>query len=290
MGKMTKFFLLFSSVLFGFFCSNIFAQNQNRIRTLDNVSQESPLIYNGTKSVDGEFLPHGWIGNCTATAVGPKAIFTAAHCIVRNGKRVRFQSRFNNKSYVATCYVHPRANQGSFWYSDYSLCKLDGQFPEDMVYASFSFRTPAIGEKMLPNGYGAPNVGTHYWGVSYVTRFSGQDIYTCRGSNLGGGDSGGSLLTWTDDRTGKSGFDIVGVNSRGGGGCSLFNKINDSQFISWSKEMEQKLSVELCGISLDCKGDPIDPNKCPVERDIVAAIMEDLKLAKENLNQCLRSE
>lgn len=225
---------------------------------------ESPLIYNGTRSVSGEFLPMGWIGNCTGTAVGPKVIFTAAHCVT-NGKRITFTSRFDGQRYAATCTRHPQVNPRN-WFNDYAYCKLDSEFPKDMVYASFLNELPARGEDLLLNGFGAPNVGVHYWGKASVNRYGSQDIYTCGPANLGGGDSGGSLLKWSNDRSGKSGFKIVGVNSRGGGGCSLFNRVADSGFQNWSTSYSSSQGVGICGITLDCIGatppDPEPPVNC----------------------------
>ena len=245
----------------------------------------SPLIYRGTKSVSGEFLPHGWIGNCTATAVSKNVVFTAAHC-VSNGKRITFSSRFDGKKYSATCSRHPKVNT-RVWFNDYAFCKLDSEFPDDMVMATFATRTPEKGEKLLLNGYGAPNVGTHYWGNATVDRFGSQDIITCGPANLGGGDSGGSLLTWTEERSGKSGFEILGVNSRGGGGCSLFNRVSHPEFQSWAREYEKEKGVELCGISKECG---IGVDFCPIERFLVKTIEQELKDAKEALNACLKAQ
>lgn len=219
-----------------------------------------PMVYNGTRSVAGEFLPVGWIGNCTATAVGPTAIFTAAHC-VRHGATVNFRPRFGG-SFSAVCSRHSRVNTRS-WYNDYALCRLTGgPFPKDMPIATFKRRTPPVGERMLLNGFGAPTVGTHQWGRANVSRYGSQDIITCGPANLGGGDSGGPFFEWNDDRSGRTQFQIVGVNSRGGGGCSLFNRINHSEFEQWANHWSDVLGHKLCGINLDCS-DGISPEPEP---------------------------
>lgn len=225
--------------------------------------KESPALYNGTRSVDGEFLPMGFIGMCTATAVGANTIFTAAHC-VRTGQRVTFQSRFDQKSYTAICTNHPRYNTNTV-FNDYSICHLEGsnRFPDSMPKASFSFRTPAVGEKLLLNGYGAPNLRVHHWGPETVTRHGGQDIVACGRVYLGGGDSGGSLLAWTDDRSGRGGFQIVGVNSRSDRrSCSYFNRINHSEFQSWASQYESSTGRRLCGVGIQC-GQPPKPDPEP---------------------------
>jgi hypothetical protein len=224
---------------------------------------DSPALYNGTRSTASEFLPIGWIGMCTATAVGPTTIFTAAHC-VSNGQRVNFQSRFDQKTYRMICSNHPRYNTRTV-FNDYSICRLEsGRFPDDMPLASFSFRTPLVGEKLLLNGFGAPTIRVHHWGPETVTRHGNQDIVACGRVFLGGGDSGGSLLAWTEDRSGKSGFDVVGVNSRSDRrSCSYFNRINHSEFQTWSRQYETATGQKLCGVSLDCKEKKPDPEPEP---------------------------
>ena len=220
-----------------------------------------PRIFNGQRSIQGEFLPMGWIQNCTGTAVAKNVIFTASHCVT-TGKRIKFDSRFDGKSYYAVCSRHPKYNTRTV-YNDYALCKLEGEFPADMPLASFEARTPEIGEDLLLNGYGAPNVGTHHWGKEAMDRVSGQDLVACGRVYLGGGDSGGSLLAWTEDRSGKSGFKILGVNSRGGGNCSYFNRISAPEWNSWAKEYEAEKGVKLCGVSQQCTGSTPPPPPPP---------------------------
>lgn len=234
-----------------------YAEDQKKIMEL------SPKIFNGQKSVQGEFLPMGWIQNCTGTAVAKNVIFTASHCVT-TGKRIKFDSRFDGKSYYAVCSRHPEYNTRTV-YNDYALCKLEGEFPADMPLASFEARTPAIGEDLLLNGYGAPNVGTHHWGKEAMDRVDGQDLTACGRVYLGGGDSGGSLLAWTEDRSGKSGFKILGVNSRGGGNCSYFNRISAPEWQSWAKEYEAEKGVKLCGVSEVCSGVVPPPPPEPVD-------------------------
>lgn len=222
----------------------------------------APTLYRGTRSVDGEFLPMGWLGFCTATVVGPNAIFTASHC-VSTGQKVGFSSRFDGKKYAMTCTRHPQYNDRTVL-NDWAFCKLDsGTFPADMVMASFEARTPEKDEKLLLNGYGAPNLGTHHWGPELMDSLSGQDLVLCGSVVLGGGDSGGSLLAWSEDRTGKSGFKILGVNSRAGGGCSYFNAISDQRFWTFARSYEGSNSQKICGVSLKCNGSAPSPSPSP---------------------------
>lgn len=217
-------------------------------------------VYRGTKSVAGEFPAMGWIGNCTATAVAPNVVMTASHC-KSTGARITFQHRGSGKSYAGVCTRHPRYNNSTV-YNDWALCKLDESLPEGSVLASFSLERPAIGDGLLVNGFGAPNVGTHYWGKAQVTRLGEQDLTACNQATLGGGDSGGSLLKWTEDRSGKAGFVVVGVNSRGNNSCSWYNMTSHSEFKSFALQYEQDKGVKLCGVSVDCTK-PVEPVDCP---------------------------
>lgn len=227
-------------------------------------------VYRGTKSIDGEFPAMGWIGNCTATAVAPDVVMTAGHC-KSTGSRITFQHRGSGRSYGALCTRHPRYNNSTVK-NDWTFCKLDQPLPEGSVLASFNLERPATGDLLLVNGFGAPHVGTHYWGKAAVTRFSGQDLVACNQATLGGGDSGGSLLKWDEDRTGKGGFEIVGVNSRGNSSCSWYNMISDAEFKSFATEYETAKGVKLCGVSADCKK-PIDPVDCSAVYQILGACM-----------------
>lgn len=221
-----------------------------------------PTLYNGTKSVEGEFLMMGWIGNCTGTAVGPNTLFTASHCVT-TGKKISYTPRFNGQKYGLTCTRHPQYNDRTVL-NDWALCKLDfGTFPTDMPLASFEARTPEIGEQLLLNGYGAPTVTVHHWGPEKMDRQEGQDLVLCGSVYLGGGDSGGSLLAWSEDRSGKSGFKILGVNSRAGGGCSYFNAISDQRFWQFARSYETSNNVQICGVSAKCTGSTPPPSPEP---------------------------
>jgi len=222
-----------------------------------------PMLYNGTRSVTGEFLMMGWIGNCTGTAVGPGTILTAAHC-VRHGATITFRPRYNGQAYRMICSRHPRYNTNTV-FNDYAICRLtSGRFPETMPLASFSSRRPAVGERLLLNGYGAPTVRVHHWGPETVTSHRSQDIVTCGRVFLGGGDSGGALLGWSNDRSGRSGFEVLGVNSRSDRRrCSYFNGTHHIEFNSWARDYERDTSERMCGISLDCNGGQPDPDPEP---------------------------
>lgn len=236
-----------------------FDKNDNPI-FLGGIPDDITEVYRGTKSIAGEFPTSGWIGNCTANAVALDVVITAGHC-KGTGARISFAHRESGKSYSATCTRHPRYNTSTI-YNDWSLCKLDAPLPAGSKLLTFSKERPAVGVDVWLNGFGAPNVGTHYWGTSKVRSYSGQDLITRGPSNLGGGDSGGTLIPINGTRDLSVMPMAVGVNSRGGGGYDYFNYYAHSEFQSWAREYETAKGVKLCGISADCSGVIPDPVDC----------------------------
>jgi len=232
-------------------------------------------VYRGTKTVSGEFGTSGWIGNCTANAVAPNVVITAAHC-KGTGARINFAHRESGKSYAGTCTRHPRYNTSTI-YNDWALCKLDTSLPAGSKLVNLSKLKPKIGVDMYVNGFGAPNVGTHYWGTAKISSYSGnQDVVTCGPSNLGGGDSGGTLMVNGADRTFASIWPVgTGVNSRGNNTCSYYNHYGHSEFVSWVAEYEVSKGVSLCGHGAgECKPGGTDPLDCEALLNELAACVE----------------
>lgn len=254
-------------------------------KLLDIREDQNTTVYRGTKSVAGEFPELGFLGFCTATAVGPNLIYTAAHCVA-NGQRVRWKMRKTQVVYNATCSTHPKYNDQTV-FNDYAFCILDVKLPDDAVFASFNTKgSPAKGDDMLLNGYGDPNLGTHFWGRASVYGISGQDIITCGPANLGGGDSGGPFFKWTTDRTNPRKHIIDGTNSRTGGGCSYFNSTSHPNFKPYAESVAEKSGTYICGVTKDCS-EPEDPNKCKDERAYKDYIAKQMKFADDALKMCL---
>ena len=217
-------------------------------------------VYRGTKSVAGEYPTSGFIGNCTANAVALDVVVTAGHC-KGTGARISFAHRESGKSYSATCTRHPRYNTSTI-YNDWSLCKLDSPLPVGSKVLTFAKARVVQGTEMWVNGFGAPNVGVHYWGLAKLGRPTGQDLTTCGPANLGGGDSGGTLIVKEGERQMPLGGLGGGVNSRGNSSCSWYNDYAHSEFQSWAREYETAKGVKLCGISADCTGVIPNPVDC----------------------------
>lgn len=254
----------------------------------------SPMVYKGTRSIVGEFPEVGWLGFCTATAVGPNVVFTASHCI-RTGQRIEMSLRKDGNVYKGTCKQHPRYNDNTV-FNDYAFCLMDQNFPEKYELASFNtVDTPSRGTEFLLNGFGQPNIGNHYWGKGIYDQTIDQDIVTCGPSNLGSGDSGGPFFRWTQDRNKGWLHEIAGVNSRAGGGCSYFNRTTHENFKTFAQDIARESKTFICGVTKVCKEGgnepppppPDDPTECAAEKSIVARLKRLLGVWEENLEQCL---
>lgn len=218
------------------------------------------MIYNGKSAVSGELNEAGWKGNCTATVVAPQVVFTAGHCN-SSGTRMTYTHRETGEKIGALCKRHPQYSDRTI-FNDYAFCKLDHPVKDGSQMASFKTdMVPTKGFELLMNGYGKPNLVNLFWGKSLVSRINGQDIITCSAVNLGSGDSGGSLMAYVEDKSGATHRWIVGVNSRGGGGCSYFNAIGAPEFLKFAKQYEIDEAVTLCGVSAACDK-PEEPVDC----------------------------
>jgi len=219
------------------------------------------MLYTGTKAKPDEFPEVGWIQICTSTLIAPNVIFTAGHC-KSTGSSVTFQHRESGKTFNGKCTRHPQYNNNTT-YNDYAFCLLSESVPVGSHMASFDLSgIPVKGESLLANGMGDPQILNEYWGKAIVNSINGQDIVTCGPSNLGSGDSGGSLFRWETDLTKGKVRKIVGVNSRSSGrnGCSYFNKMGP-EFVTFAKQFEIEKHVKLCGISVNCET-PVEPVDC----------------------------
>lgn len=265
------------------------AETGEAIYRLDDLVS-SARIFGGTQSVPGEFPAMGWIGNCTATAVAPNVVLTAGHCQA-TGAGISFEHRGSGRTYRATCTRHPQYNAQTI-NNDYTLCKLSEPLPAGSVLGTLVKASPAVGTKVLLNGYGEPNVRVHYWGSSNIARFESQDLVTCGNpSTLGHGDSGGALLEWTDDRSLRSGFRIIAVNSRGNYTCDWYNQIADPAFQTFAAQYERSNGVQLCGFSAQCGGGSEPPEPGPVDcgAELVGVVQakEALAAAVDKLSACM---
>lgn len=246
------------------------------------VKDYDEVLHGGRPIEPGEFIPSVWIGNCTATVVSQNVIITAAHCKANNST-VSF--RLLGKQHSGRCQRHPQYNQGGSLNNDFSLCKFSPNVLLDN-YGDLSPITSKVGDIITMQGYGKGSGGKLNWGNGVIARINSQDIITSGRLALGSGDSGGALFSNVKDR--KNGpFRIIGINSRGGRGTSLFNitSLPRSQkfFIDWAL----KNSAEICGVTSDCISmSPPETNLCHAEKGILKDLENDYFFAKAQKDAC----
>lgn len=208
-----------------------------------------PNLIRGKITPNHEYPANIWVGNCSATVVGPKTVLLAAHC-VRNGGQIKFQIK--NSPYSATCKQHPSYRSNTTY--DWALCNSAKTITE-IPYENINTDPTLIrvGDTITLTGYGCKQPGgmdgidgklrTGKATVSKTPSKNNADIITNKGSALCFGDSGSSAYYHTGSIR-----KIISVNSRGDiSRISYLSSLTHDVAINFLNE-QSKISP-ICGIN-----------------------------------------
>lgn len=229
-------------------------------RTVQLMLQAPTLI--GGKPADPALWPASLYvkagdASCSATLVGERTVFIAAHCM-DNGGKITFNAHANR--YSATCSHHPeyRGNDTADW----ALCLTD----RPVIGVPFENlgikRSVTLGQQLTLSGYGCirsggggGNDGIFRVGQAKVTGLvSGKnyDIVTEGGAALCFGDSGGAAYV-VDENGDRA---VIAVNSRGDiHTMSYLPAVFSPSFVSWAKTWStNSYATRICGLHADAVG------------------------------------
>lgn len=247
----------------------------------ENRDEFSHQLIGGRRATDGELPFSVFIGNCTASIVGPKVALTAGHCR-STGQTISFV--IGQVRHQGSCRRHPDFNSRTL-NNDFTLCIFQPEVDDPSRFASLIKANVSVSDRVTLQGFGQNDLGNLRVGDAPIVEIDGQDIITESSVKLGGGDSGGGLLLGTPDLR-RGPFVIIGINSRASvrGGFSFFNRTNLDRSQDFFSGFARANNVKICGINDSCQD--LD-DRCSAERDIVKFFEDELDNAKEVLRQCL---
>lgn len=236
----------------------------------DAFQMKQPNQGTGTPSVIGgepahptsypaTFIFQSDLGGCTSTAVGSKAILTAAHC-VGNGSTGTL-TFMDGKKLQVTCEHHPDYSKNRT--KDFALCSTSEVmkgFPFEVINTSIAY--PAVGDQVRLLGYGCQqksgfdkNFGVLFTGLARISAIptddTNIDTITVGAAALCFGDSGGGA--YVERAGGRRSY--FAVNSRGD--INTFSYLSTTAtraFISFAQAWAAKNDASLCGVNPAAEG------------------------------------
>lgn len=231
-----------------------------------------PTLINGTVANPKEYTGVVWIGNCTATLIGPQTLLTAAHCT-----RSDVSFSVGGSKYSGKCMYSSEYNGNET--ADYSICYISK--PVEGVEFEVINTDPeyiAVADKVLQSGFGCTKWGTQLDGkfrigmatVLSTPKNKNYDYVTGRGEDgeavLCSGDSGGPAWGMGDVRT-----KLISVNSRSNTKTrSYLSALGTTAFQSLLKKYQDKYQASVCGVGgfdVGCRGAEPKPKQFALQAE-----------------------
>lgn len=235
---------------------------------------------------------------CTATVVGERTLFIAAHCVA-NGGTATFSVGANNYTSVCTQSADYAGNATA----DYALCLVDRKVT-GISYENVSadLGILAVGDEITLTGYGCiqpggggGNDGTYRIGEGTIQRLpvtNSNDIVVQGGAALCFGDSGGPAFKYLDP--GKTKRVLISINSRGDiRSVSYLVSVATAQAKRFISAYMAQTKVLICGVSPDAQGcrdmGPLPSMHCQQElaADLAAKAVSDA--SHDKLAACVKA-
>lgn len=186
---------------------------------------------------------------CSATAIGDRAVLTAAHCVSSPAGTIQV----SGKPIHVTCQMHP--DYGKKHGTDFALCIAVAQLATPAggfeTLGTDAAATP-VGARIKLLGFGcrAPSgdesFGRLSEGNATILEVSNSVIEAGAGASICFGDSGAAAYVSSGNY--KANRRVVAVNSANRDDHSLLAMIASQQFLDWAKQWANDQKVVICGL------------------------------------------